>query len=63
MRRLDKDISYLDNNHTKEQGKNKARQTLITKSNRETICIVIFLEFHSTKQGLPLVDSWSRGLD
>ena len=25
--------------------------------------IVIFLEFHSTKQGLPLVDSWSRGLD
>lgn len=38
MRRLDKDISYLDNNHTKEQGKNKAWQTLITKSNRETIC-------------------------
>ena len=25
--------------------------------------IVIFLDFHSTKQGLPLVDSWSRGLD
>ena len=25
--------------------------------------VVIFLEFHSTKQGLPLVDSWSRGLD
>ena len=25
--------------------------------------IVIFLEFHSTKLGLPLVDSWSRGLD
>ena len=25
--------------------------------------IVIFLEFHSTKQGLPLVDSWSRALD
>ena len=25
--------------------------------------IVIFLNFHSTKQGLPLVDSWSRGLD
>ena len=24
--------------------------------------IVIFLEFHSTKQRLPLVDSWSRGL-
>ena len=23
----------------------------------------IFLDFHSTKQGLPLVDSWSRGLD
>ena len=29
----------------------------------ETLGIVIFLEFHSTKQGLPLVDSWSRGLD
>ena len=25
--------------------------------------IVIFLDFHSTKQGLLLVDSWSRGLD
>ena len=25
--------------------------------------LVIFLDFHSTKQGLPLVDSWSRGLD
>ena len=25
--------------------------------------IIIFLEFHSNKQGLPLVDSWSRGLD
>ena len=25
--------------------------------------IVIFLDFHSNKQGLPLVDSWSRGLD
>ena len=25
--------------------------------------IVIFLDFHSTKQGLSLVDSWSRGLD
>ena len=24
---------------------------------------VIFLDFHSTKQGLSLVDSWSRGLD
>ena len=24
--------------------------------------IVIFLDFHSTKQGLPLVDSWLRGL-
>ena len=28
-----------------------------------TYQFVIFLEFHSTKQGLPLVDSWSRGLD
>ena len=25
--------------------------------------IVIFLDFHSTKQGQPLADSWSRGLD
>ena len=25
--------------------------------------VVIFLDFHSTKQGLSLVDSWSRGLD
>ena len=25
--------------------------------------IIIFLDFHSTKQGLPLVDSWSRGVD
>ena len=25
--------------------------------------IVIFLDFHSTKQGLPFVDSWSHGLD
>ena len=24
---------------------------------------VIFLDFHSTKQGMPLVDYWSRGLD
>ena len=26
-------------------------------------CIVIFLDFHSAKQGMPLVDAWSRGLD
>ena len=25
--------------------------------------LVIFLDFQSTKQGLPLVDSWSHGLD
>ena len=25
--------------------------------------MVIFLDFHSTRQGLPLVDSWSHGLD
>ena len=24
---------------------------------------IIFLDFHSTKQGMPLVDSWSCGLD
>ena len=31
----------------------------------KTLCSlpVIFLDFHSTKQGLLLVDSWSRGLD
>lgn len=28
MRRIDKDISYTDNNHTKEQGKTKVRQTV-----------------------------------
>ena len=33
------------------------------KSGPTIIKIVIFLDFHSTKQGLPLVDSWSRGLD
>ena len=27
------------------------------------IVFVIFLDFHSTKHGLPLVDSWSHGLD
>ena len=27
------------------------------------MALVIFLDFHSTKQELPLVDSWSRGLD
>ena len=30
---------------------------------RGVMRIVIFLDFHSTKQGLLLVDSWSRGLD
>ena len=25
--------------------------------------IVIFVDFHSTKQGQPLADSWSRDLD
>ena len=29
----------------------------------QIFCVVIFLDFHSTKQGLPLVDSWPRGLD
>ena len=28
-----------------------------------SILVVILLDFHSTKQGMPLVDSWSRGLD
>ena len=32
-------------------------------ANDHSYAIVIFLDFHSTKQGLPLVDSWSRGLD
>ena len=36
--------------------------------NQEFLCIasgniVVFLDFYSTKQGLPLVDSWSRGVD
>ena len=26
-------------------------------------CLVIFLDFHLTKQGLSLVDSWSHDLD
>ena len=29
----------------------------------QIFCVVMFLDFHSTKQGLPLVDSWSCGLD
>ena len=29
----------------------------------QTNVIVVFLDFHSTKQGQPLADSWSRGLD
>ena len=28
-----------------------------------TLRKLLFLDFHSTKQGLPLVDSWSRNLD
>ena len=28
-----------------------------------SVFIVIFLDFDSTKQRLPLVDSWSRGLE
>ena len=28
-----------------------------------TRSIVIFLDFHSTKQGQPLADSWSHALD
>ena len=27
------------------------------------MALVIFLDFQTTKQGLPLVDSWSHGLD
>ena len=30
---------------------------------KRIVIIVISLDFHSTKQGLPLVDSWSRDLD
>ena len=29
----------------------------------QIFCVVMFLDFHSTKQELPLVDSCSRGLD
>ena len=34
-----------------------------TRPAHEQALFVIFLDFHSTKQGLPLVDSWSRDLD
>ena len=27
------------------------------------LTILLYLDFHLTKQGLPLVDSWSHGLD
>ena len=30
---------------------------------RAILIIVIFLDFHSAKQGQPLADSWSHGLD
>ena len=33
------------------------------KNAKTVTCFVIFLDFHSTNQGLQLVDSWSRGLD
>ena len=49
-----------------ELGKMATRQqhtASATTSKYQTSIIVIFLDFHSTKQGLPLVDSWSRGLD
>ena len=29
----------------------------------DKLCCYISIDFHSTKQGLPLVDSWSHGLD
>ena len=32
-------------------------------SQKHIMIFVIFLDFQSTKQGLSLVDSWSRGLD
>ena len=41
---------------------NKGKESRLI-SDSMNITIVIFLDFHSAKQGLPLVDSWSRGLD
>ena len=37
--------------------------TNLTEDKAVTKGIVIFLDFPSTKQGQPLADSWSRGLD
>ena len=39
--------------------RNLSHHTEKEKYQKETI----LLDFHSTKQGLPLVDSWTRGLD
>ena len=36
---------------------------LVIKMFKSAYGIAIFLDFHLTKQGLPLVDSWSRGLN
>ena len=42
----------------KKKEKEKKRVTCFA-----TLRKLFFLDFHSTKQGLPLVDSWSRDLD
>ena len=58
------DTSLSEKTLSLAQTPTKNIRSLIDHS-RNTIThhIVIFLDFHSTKQGLPLVDSWSRGLD
>ena len=37
--------------------------TVGIKKNMNAIVVIFLDSFHSTKQGLPLVDSWSCGLD
>ena len=58
---LHKDIVlYFKTNQQIPKGHRHYHQITLT---GWSVGIVIFLDFHSTKQGLPLVDSWSRGLD
>ena len=42
-------------------GHYRKHRNIITR--RAILIFVIFLDFHSTKQGQPLADSWSHGLD
>ena len=47
----------------KKRKKRKEKKKKKRYLRNETIDIVIFLNLHSTKQGLSLADSWSHGLD